>query len=194
MKGLLKKDFLEAVIGFKALLAVVCLFAFIGVINKDGLIFLIYLVVLPVMLGNSMLTVEEREKWPQFAGALPVSRRLQTVEKYVFSLCMEAIGLLLITVVLLIRKEPEILGTLAVFAMIGLLVPAIAMPITHKFGAEKSRYVYMILVVLTTLAFMSVPQADIRLSISPLLVAAVVAVLYVGSILLSIAIVEKKEY
>lgn len=194
MKGLLKKDFLEAVLGFRTLLAVLVLFAVIGVINKDGLMFLIYLVVLPVMLGNSMLTVEEREKWPQFAGALPVSRRLQTVEKYVFSLCMEAIGLVLITIVLLIRKEPDIPGILAVFALIGLAIPAIAMPITHKFGAEKSRYVYMVLVVATSITFMSAPQMDVRMSISPLLVAAVVAVLYVGSILLSIAIVEKKEY
>lgn len=194
MKGLLKKDFLETFLGFRTLFLVLLLFAFVSFVNADGQLFLIYLVVLPVMMPTSMITIEEREKWHLFAGALPVSRKIQTLEKYVFALCMNLLGLACITIIMLARKDTDILSSLLMFGTIGLVLPAISLPVTFQFGAEKARYIYMCLTVLTILLSLRLQGTGSSLTLPSYMLMPAVAAVYAGSIFLSIKIAEKKEY
>ena len=153
----------------------------------------------------SLYAYDEREKWKGYCLALPVSRKQYVSGKYL-------IGLLSIAAVLLAGlaahtvayltvpgRTADYLSILPVCATIGFLAPSISLPLMFRFGAEKARIAYI--VVMCFIASFSaiflggrnmfdVPQIA---SLSPAFAYAAVPVLYLLSWALSMAIYEKRE-
>lgn len=163
------------------------------------------IVLLLTMAPVTTCSYDELAGWDKFAAATPAGRAGIVKGKYIFALLMAALSLVLILAIngalILLGRGDNDIGTLPQAVGLiscGLLILSILLPLTFRFGAQKSR-VLMILVMAVlvsavgALLLIGRKTADIDLSslylLSPGLAAAAMAVSYV----VSKRIYDKKE-
>ena len=159
MTGLIMKDLLVMRKTMKSYLLIIVIYvvlAYLDVLNYGFIITFIQvmLMVLPI----TAFAYDEQAKWDRYAVALPLGRSRVVGARYLFVLMLTvittAMGLVGTAILTLVHEaEPlEMLLTLAVSTTIGLLVPAILLPLCYKLGAERSRpYLYAIIFIPTIL-------------------------------------------
>lgn len=166
----------------------------------------------------STLSLDEYCNWNMLACVMPVTRRQIVTSKYLAAMLFAAAGVLIGTVMTviagLIRSGEQIPSLLLMFRVsgigigVGLLIMAAMLPISFKFGVNKGRYVLMgmaAFVAASSALIMKVEDfggpakvaqliGNVNLSLLITGFLAMVAVLVVFSCLLSIRIMEKKEF
>lgn len=146
MKGLLLKDFYLTIKYSRFLLFFVLVYGVVGLFFSDGAVFVILPVMLIALLPQTLYSYDEREKWTVYTQALPISRAQYVTEKYLFGACCYA-GYLALMAVLHLAAGTEDYGTLFVMQFtIGLMVPTILMPFLFRFGTEKGRMAYLLVI------------------------------------------------
>lgn len=207
MKGLLLKDFYMIGKHFKMYLMVDILFIAVSFFNDNNILF----VAMPIMLAGVMpitlLAYDERSRWTEYCGALPYSKTQIVSAKYLVGLIMQTATALVILIALLIKSEAFIfnrfgeisLSIMAIF-ITTLMTPAICMPFSLKFGTEKGRLVYYVVIAAVTgVLALSVKNADDipgRLTSNAEIVPIIfigLLVLYAMSWILSIVLYNYKE-
>ena len=151
MKGLMKKDFLMLWRASRAFLLICVLFIAMSAISQDNIIFLFMPIMISGLLPSTLLSYDERCKWQEFSGALPVSRAQLVSAKYLLGLgCMTAILVLTLIVHLIVRRFPAqtLLSMLGAIYGLSLFISAVSLPMMFKFGVEKGRLWYYATLVL----------------------------------------------
>ena len=151
MKGLMKKDFLMLWRASRAFLLICVLFIAMSAISQDNIIFLFMPIMISGLLPSTLLSYDERCKWQEFSGALPVSRAQLVSAKYLLGLgCMTAILVLTLIVHLIVRRFPAqtLLTMLGAIYGLSLFISAVSLPMMFKFGVEKGRLWYYATLVL----------------------------------------------
>lgn len=217
MKGMLIKDF-SLLKGQKQFFLMVAAFAVLFLFVTDMFYFGIsYLVVMFVLFTLSTIACDEYDNGNPFLFTLPISRRGYVGEKYVFCFLTAvggcAIDLVLIAVMQIVKKESEIniqtlLLTMAAALGVGMVMMAFVVPLQFKFGSEKRQMAMLAGFVIIFLAFfcgqrlvnsLGVPEFVKKLdhmsieSIGALLSGIVISFVY-ASYLISVRIMEKKEF
>ena len=168
MTGLILKDFFLMRKGLKSYLLIMVLYAVMAWLDILNFGFIITFVqVMLMVLPISAFAYDEQAKWDRYAMSLPVGRKKVVGARYLFvlglALCTTALGLAGCAVLALMQREDpvEMLLTLEVSAALGLLVPAIMLPLSYKLGAERARpYLYAIIFI-PTIAFVLLAKADV---------------------------------
>ena len=215
MKGLLLKD-LAIVKTQRTYALVVILIAMFMLLKGNDVMFVIsYANIIFVMLGINTLHYDAFDNGYSFLFTLPISRKTYVLEKYVFSMCSDLVGvsfsLILLTVVEFLT-EFNVLTSINIASVLGLgcgamVFLSIVLPIELKFGQEKSR-IAMIVAVLVVMAFVYLVFVGGPIDLSgltmklnqmkPLVIvgigAMIAACLVVISFFISCKIVENKEY
>ena len=75
MKALFRKDIYEITTSLKSVILIWLIFPIVAAINPNASYFVLYIGLLAGTLSSTLISYEEREKWPLFAGTLPVSRK-----------------------------------------------------------------------------------------------------------------------
>lgn len=151
MKGLLLKDFynVKNLILYYALVAAV--FAVVSVVSSNIYFFCGFMIFISVGLVSSTISYDAQDKWDRYALSSGVSRRTAVLSKYVFTvvtiLCSLALGLIL-ALVLGYRQAVDFLPVVA-YSFAGVLSVGIVLPCFFRFGVEKARVIYMIVIVFT---------------------------------------------
>ncbi len=153
MNGMVRKElYLFRVIGksYLLVLGIFIILTLTGLYQASfaGSMIVLLLTMAPV----TTCSYDELAGWDKFAAATPAGRAGIVKGKYIFALIMAVLSLVLIlavngALILLGRGESEI-GTLSQtvgLISFGLLILSILLPLTFRFGAQKSR-VLMILV------------------------------------------------
>ncbi|MPM15560.1 hypothetical protein SDC9_61931 [bioreactor metagenome] len=153
MNGMVRKElYLFKVIGksYLLVLGIFIILTLTGLYQASfaGSMIVLLLTMAPV----TTCSYDELAGWDKFAAATPAGRAGIVKGKYIFALIMAALSLVLIlavngALILLGRGDSEI-GTLPQtvgLISFGLLILSILLPLTFRFGAQKSR-VLMILV------------------------------------------------
>ena len=151
MKGLMKKDFLMLWRASRAFLLICVLFIAMSAISQDNIIFLFMPIMISGLLPSTLLSYDERCRWQEFSGALPVSRAQLVSAKYLLGLgCMTAILVLTLIVHLIVRRFPPetLLSMLGAIYGLSLFISAVSLPMMFKFGVEKGRLWYYATLVL----------------------------------------------
>ena len=151
MKGLMKKDFLMLWRASRAFLLICVLFIAMSAISQDNIIFLFMPIMISGLLPSTLLSYDERCKWQEFSGALPVSRAQLVSAKYLLGLgCMTLILLVTLIVHLIVRRFPTqtLLSMLGAIYGLSLFISAVSLPMMFKFGVEKGRLWYYATLVL----------------------------------------------
>ena len=204
MKGLLLKDWYMLLLRFRIVLPFCLLFLAMGVFGSGSqYLFLIYPALILSVLPFSLFAYDERDRWLGFCGALPVSRGQYVSAKYLITPIVHGLLLLLTAaaelIVGLVRGELafQVLPQMAAACLLFMLMPSILMPLILRFGSEKGRIIYYILIAVTTaIVFALGPryamEADGPASLPlPLLTVAAV-VIYAGSWLLSVWLYQRR--
>ncbi len=149
MKGLLLKDFYAIRSYFRTLLIVAALCALIPCISGEATFFLFYSCVFSGMIGTSLISTEDSEKWAAYAATLPYTRAQIVSEKYILCLIIGGLGMvytiLTQAVNMVCRSAVDVLalGELAMMmCSVSLLPAAILFPLIYKLGAEKGRFAF----------------------------------------------------
>ena len=153
MIGLVTKDFFVMRKALKSYLLIMVLYAVMAWLDILNYGFIItFIQVMLMVLPITAFSYDEQAKWDRYAMSLPLGRGKVVGARYLFVLVLTvittAIGLFGTASLTLVREvEPvEMLLTLEVSTSLGLLVPAILLPLCYKLGAERARpYLYAII-------------------------------------------------
>ncbi len=146
MKGLLYKDLMILAQQAKSLLIILMCGVFMA-FTFDGEFVIGYLSVVSAFAVLGTIGYDEFDHGFSFLFSLPVGRRTYVREKYLLTaltvICTVIAGLLVVTVISLIRHEPlefvpMIEGSLVMMG-VALLMSAVSLPLRLKYGSEKSR-------------------------------------------------------
>lgn len=203
MIGLLIKDFYN--IRKQALwyLATIIIFAFLSIVLKNGGFIASIGMVTAVNVPLTSIAYEEREGWQKFIVASGTKISHIVIEKYIMGLVFSFISTIALLIFFLMT-EVAINSWLefTISVCMQLLTLSIAMPITFKFGVEKSRSYLMVAVFAIMVIFVALMTLfgkvlntiviNVAL-ISSLLI--IMALIILGvSYYISIKIYKKKEF
>ena len=206
MKGILYKDFLVLkkqgviILGCLLLYGIIALFG-----GDDSSIFSFAVVFLGTMLPVTALAYDEQAKWDKYALSMPVSRTEMVVSKYLLCLIVFAIAEILNLSVELIQKKgiidmDAVLVSLAVLSL-GILYVSVMLPLLFRFGVEKGRLMILLVVFVPVGIFMlldwagvSMPKSDTEITALLKILPVVALAALILSVLVSVAIYQKKEF
>ena len=151
MKGLLLKDFYLIMKYCRMQLFAVVLFAGASLFY-DNSFFRIYPCLFAAMIPVMLYSYDEREKWCSYSQTLPVSKAQYVSGKYLLGLVIVFVIDVVIGVAQGFRKaasfsEPVSEAfTMAELFLGGLVTLSLLLPFLFKFGAEKGRIAYVIVI------------------------------------------------
>lgn len=145
MKALVLKDAYVLWRQMKTFLVILVLLSFVG-----GVFNSIFVVVWCSMLPFTAIAYDERSHWNQLAAMMPYSRRDLVLSKYVLGwLCMAAAmvlsGIIQAAASTLGRGSLD-LTTLGLSFLGGMISLAITLPVVLRFGVEKGRMGFLVIV------------------------------------------------
>lgn len=204
MKGLLLKDWYQITRYCRFVYLVDLAFIVGALFLPDYVIFLAYPSLFAATVPLTLYSLDEREKWHVYSGALPVSRTQLVSAKYIMGLLSEA-AVLLVTVVIRVAARPILPGVLQddllpilLAAPLSLVTPALTLPLMFRLGAEKGRIGYIIVIAGVCAAAVTLLNRDVAslaqsITLSPAVLCAIALIVYAASWLLSVAIYKKRE-
>ena len=153
MKGLILADFYMAKKYCRSYFLIMLVFIAVSFFGNDNTFLIIYPVILAGMLPVTLLGYGERHKWNVYCETLPLTRRQVVTEKYLLPGILLLGVFLLIAVVQGLRLSAsgqfdvrEYGALLAPLLAAGLLSPSITLPCMFKYGVEKGRIAYYVVV------------------------------------------------
>lgn len=202
MIGLLRKDLYMTFAYFRVFLLMVALFLAVGVFGHDvGMFVIVYPMIIGMMLPVSLLSYDERFHWSRSCDAMPCSRAQVVSAKYLLTL----LSVLLIFALTMLGQGIKLAGSgrlaeLADLAPLllglGLVGPALLLPIMFWLGVEKGRIAYYVAVgVVVALGVgVGMNSGGAPVFSAPVWVpTAAASLLFAVSWLLSIRLYEKRE-
>ncbi len=219
MNGLLLKDFYMAFEYCRAFLLMVSVFIAVSFFGDDNIFFIIYPTLISGILPMTLISYDERDKWTQYSGTLPYSKSQIVSSKYITGLCLGGFSFILTMLASVVRMNINGVFSLSKLLFIGILLfilgllgPSLLFPFVFKYGTEKGRIAYYLIIGVLwagVMMFMSIgfvnsdtPIMNIgsklvfinTVSISiALIICAVVIALYLMSWYLSILFYRRRE-
>lgn len=204
MKGLIVKELTVMKKGNAILFLFAC---FLYISNRSITNTILFLAMMYSFVQTSNIANDEMSKWTVFSLALPFSRRDVVTSKYTIiagiTLVCAAVNLVVSGVIYAMGNGSLTSGlsSVCLTVMTGLIYPAIALPLTYKFSAEKGRIISSLIVsgcagIAGYLFFdkdISTTIGTIGLNMAVLIAAAAAVVLFAVSWLLSVKFYEKRE-
>ena len=203
MKGLIRKDLYMIWNYGRMLLLMSAVFLAFSAVAEQNYFFVVYPVLFGGVLPVTLISYEERDGWNRLCDALPLSRKTVVNERYVMTiLCFLALFLLTMAVqaaALTVKgRAAELVQLACLLPGVGLLAPAVMIPVTLRWGVEKGRIAYFIFIgVVVALGVMGANAiTDLNAEVGgPVMwaIPVVAVALFALSWLLSIRIYEKRE-
>ncbi|MBQ7926023.1 MAG: ABC-2 transporter permease [Lachnospiraceae bacterium] len=209
MKGLLKKDLCMLWNYCRSMILILAAFTLVGAFMEDSFFYSFYPVLIVSMLPVTLISYDERFKWDIYCQSLPISRRVQVTEKYLLSL-LSVLVVILCCIAAQIYRMLDMAGFnasvihwgslpqfVAMLVGLGLISPSLMIPLIYKFGAEKGRMVFFVVVGFFCAlgAMVSVKGSMMQVPSFPEFAVILVCLVLFGiSWLISVTIYEKKQF
>lgn len=159
MKGLLLKDFYMMKKYCKSHAVITLSFLIVSVLEKGNAFFMLYPVLLSCMIPITLISYDERQKWNVYGQIFPYSRRQMVSVKYIMTLivvtavCVLAAAVQLCQWIFHAYPQKGVLSIILLMLAVGLLAPAVMMPIVFKYGTEKGRVIYYAVIIILCAAY-----------------------------------------
>jgi len=147
MKALLTKDF---IVIFKQLKYFLFIIPILAITNEPSMT--IIAIMISAMIPMTAIAYDEQSKWNELAIMLPYSKKQLVFSKYALGyLCMLIATILFLVAEFILSTFLNInisnnLFMLKFAIVAGLLLIAINIPIALKFGSQKGRFIFIILI------------------------------------------------
>ena len=209
MKGLLLKDYYQLIKNCRMFLLFDVLFLAISFGSERSVMFTGFPVMFSGILPLTLLGFDEREGWTDYCGTLPLSEKQIVSAKFLFGLIVQFVTAAVVSAVVFVRGIifPEYgflenLLTVGVMFIASLIFPAFCLPFCYKFGTEKGRIAYLIVIAIITGGCMPMygtivdlfekTEADSSKMIFPLILIGI-TVVYIISWLISIPLLRSNK-
>lgn len=207
MKGLLLKDFYMMKKYCRAYMLIAVVFIAVSFFADENLFMTFYPCLLCGMIPVNLLAYDERSRWMEFSGTLPFTKAQIVSGKYLIGLLSQVVLLMVTGAAQGIRMAINGSFLLEDFAVLMLLMlclatiaSSITMPFVFKYGVEKGRMAYYVMIGLVCAAiaaasvfFKGQLQSEIRFKLPLVAVALICIGLYALSWYLSIVFYRKRE-
>lgn len=159
MKALILKDFYMLKSYFKYYFVLISIFVLSTLYQKEFFSFFIfYPSVICSMITVSLLGYDERSKWSEYSCAFPYTKAQVVSSKYIIGLILLGAVTLFTSLVQIIRmniydhfKLNEFFIFIAVTIILSLLSQSFSLPNVFKYGVEKGRLGYYVLIGISAL-------------------------------------------
>ena len=159
MKGLLLKDFYLTIRHFRVVLPVAILFVIVSVFSDNASFFAVYPCLLAGIIPLSLYSYDEHDKWCGYSQTLPVTKTQYVLAKYIFGLIFVSVVGIPLSIIHTLRMADTYqlmfsnwIGMISELLITGLLPMTIMLPFMFKFGAEKGRVAFIVIVLLFVVA------------------------------------------
>ena len=204
MKGLLYKDLFAVVKYYKSYFFMILIFLAASWFDPENLFYSLYPCILVGSIIVSLISMDESSKWNMTCGFLPFSQTQLVCVKYLIGLILASSFLVITiggqTVRMMVQDALvwEELGLMAVMMIsTGFLMPGLMLPFIYKFGVEKGRLAYIVVLggSAGVLAYFGTNgmMARFMVDLPVALIAVAAAVVYGVSCLISIGICKRKR-
>lgn len=155
MKGLLLKDAYQTWYYAKSVVvaAMVMMGAGVATMINGANFFIVYAGFLLGMLPMTLLAYDQTSKFNAYSAALPATKEQLVGCKYIIGLCGLVLAEIFAAVALGVAQlhwaavdDALVVSTLVQVGMITLLNSAILLPLNYRFGYEKAKYVFYLMV------------------------------------------------
>ncbi len=153
MKGLLLKDLYMMKAYCKAYLLIAAVFFLISLSDNGNFFFAFYPCLLCGMIPVNLLAYDERSRFLQYSATLPYTKAQLVSVKYLLGLLTQVVVLTLIGVAQGVKMAlcgnfafDAFLSMLLSSLAISTLTPAITLPFIFKYGVEKGRIAYYVMI------------------------------------------------
>ena len=155
MKGLLLKDAYQTWYYAKGVVvaAMVMMGAGVATMMNGANFFIVYAGFLLGMLPMTLLAYDQTSKFNAYSAALPATKEQLVGCKYIFGLCGLVLAEIFAAVALGVAQlhwaavdGALVVSTLVQVGMTTLLNSAILLPLNYRFGYEKAKYVFYLMV------------------------------------------------
>ncbi len=170
MKGLIIKDILSLRKNIKMMGAMLLFFAVFAFIGNDVTFVSGMATLLMTMLTVTTLAYDEASKWDRYALSLPITRKQLVLSKYLLTLLLALGGAVISLIILLTASLTgngisviEALATVYGLFWVSLVFTGILLPLTYKFGVEKSRLFVFAIFGLPTLGVYFLHNAGVQM-------------------------------
>lgn len=209
MKGLILKDLYllkKYCRGFLIVIAAFLAAMMFSNSQNEGLFYSLYPCIFCSMVPITLLVYDERSRWNQYSAVMPYTKAQLVSSKYIIGLIVQAAVIPLIAAlqaVSMVRRGEFVFGDymtmLFTDIVISFIIPSVCLPLVFKYGTEKGRIIYFIIVAVLSSAVTAVNlikiEKQVTISFSgfmPFIVLAAVGI-YVLSWYLSIVFYKKRE-
>ncbi len=152
MKGLLLKDFYMMTKYCRSYFLVMVVFIAVS-FASDSMFLIFYPCLLCGMLPANLLSYDERSRWLQYSAALPYTRGQTVSCKYLIGLMAQMAVLLAIGISQAVKMNihhtfaaAEYVEFMLMALILSLITSSISLPFMFKFGVEKGRIAYYVMV------------------------------------------------
>lgn len=208
MKALLLKDWFVIWKQCRIMLLVPIAFVLVSGLmpGSDGDFFRVFSVMILAMFPITVMGLDERNKWEIYAATMPYSKRDMVLSKYILAILGVVAGCVLSAIVNMIMNPASFsFGLLAASFTCGCLYISLIMPVIFRFGVEKGRMWFILIVVALSAGLggasamlneeNSAFSSAFNVSNASLLLLPVIGLLLFSlSALLSISIYSKREF
>lgn len=201
MKGLMLKDYYLFIKRCKQFLFIIAIFTILSIMDNDSSLFIMYPCVIVALLPMTLISYDERDKWEDYAFCLPYSKREMVVEKYLVGLIINVVMVFVIALVKGVMQGTVDLNLIMTLGAVSLLTPAVMLPFIFKFGVEKGRIAYYVVlgVFFSFVFFFTSEEFDsskvmvISQTVSNLILLGVSTIFYAFSMLISVRFFERRK-
>lgn len=206
MKGLLLKELYMTAKYCRPFLLIVVVFLAVSFFGDDNIFFILYPVLISSMIPVTLMSYDEHDKWTLYSATLPYTRSQLVSSKYLIGLIFGAAAYVISIAAIIVRMQlngyfslDALLGMAVILLALGMLAPTLLLPLVFKFGTEKGRIAFYVMIGLMTAAGTIAAGLGLQFALPAggvwILAAAVliIVLLYVLSWRLSIVFYHKRE-
>lgn len=193
MKGLLKKEWFQIRHSMKSFIGLIVVLGLVFCLTGDSMSFLWITGIICFSTIITTFNLDEKSGWDIYQRVLEVSARKVVISKYLFMFCCIILGSIIGGAVNLIIQPQmwvEILAAIIVVNIVLILMGSIMIPLLYKFGTEKTRILFIAIILIVLLGFSTIVQKLIAIGLTSIVLIGM-PIITIVSLLFSIKISKK---
>ncbi len=161
-----------------------------------------YSVVVMSLLPITILNFDEKSKWGRYSAAMPVSRRVNVLSKYIIMVVLSVINAAVIGLVYTLSKESARMIFIVFILAASLTTGSVVTALGYKFGSTNARFIFTAVIFVAVISAVAVAggisisfgnELGSGLTIAALIFLAVSALVCLASYMISAHIYENKD-
>lgn len=206
LKGLILKDLYLVRIQILIVAIVLAVYIVMALISSGGgsigTFTGTYSVVVMSLLPITILNFDEKSKWGRYSAAMPVSRRVNVLSKYIIMVVLSVINAAAIGLVYTLSKESARMIFIVFILAASLTTGSVVTALGYKFGSTNARFIFTAVIFVAVISAVAVAggisisfgnELGSGLTIAALIFLAVSALVCLASYMISAHIYENKD-